>query len=53
MPRFNERFTLSLANCPNCLFLDDELNILKISSFADKIEPIATVSEENKALTNL
>lgn len=31
-PRFNERFILSLGDCQNCLVLDDELNILPISS---------------------
>ncbi|KAG7348994.1 GNAT acetyltransferase 2 [Nitzschia inconspicua] len=31
VPRFNERFILSLANCPNCLVCDDELNVLPIS----------------------
>lgn len=29
--RFNERFLLSLAQCDNCLVLDDELNMLPIS----------------------
>jgi N-acetyltransferase 10 len=31
-PRFNERFLLSLADCDNCLVIDDELNILPITS---------------------
>ena len=31
-PRFNERFILSLAQCGSCLVLDDELNILPLSS---------------------
>lgn len=31
-PRFSERFILSLADCKTCLVLDDELNILPISS---------------------
>ncbi|KAF4656300.1 N-acetyltransferase 10 [Perkinsus chesapeaki] len=30
-PRFNERFILSLADCRNCLVVDDELNVLPIS----------------------
>ncbi|KAF9071572.1 GNAT acetyltransferase 2-domain-containing protein [Rhodocollybia butyracea] len=38
-PRFNERFILSLAACPDCLFLDDELNVLPISKGKD-IEPL-------------
>ncbi|KAF9359711.1 hypothetical protein BGX34_008198 [Mortierella sp. NVP85] len=29
--RFNERFILSLGNCPACLVVDDELNVLPIS----------------------
>ncbi|PVV04845.1 hypothetical protein BB560_000639 [Smittium megazygosporum] len=29
--RFNERFILSLADCKDCLFIDDELNVLTIS----------------------
>jgi N-acetyltransferase 10 len=32
IPRFNERFILSLGDCHSCLVLDDELNILPISS---------------------
>jgi N-acetyltransferase 10 len=32
LPRFNERFILSLGQCERCLVLDDELNILPISS---------------------
>lgn len=31
VPRFNERFLLSLARCENCLVCDDELNILPLS----------------------
>ena len=37
--RFNERFLLSLGNCEECLVLDDELNILPISSHARGIKP--------------
>jgi N-acetyltransferase 10 len=32
VPRFNERFILSLGSCDGCLVLDDELNVLPISS---------------------
>ncbi len=32
VPRFNERFILSLSKCNACLVLDDELNILPIST---------------------
>lgn len=31
VPRFNERFILSLAKCSNCLVCDDELNVLPVS----------------------
>ncbi|KAI1324783.1 DUF699-domain-containing protein [Xylariaceae sp. FL0255] len=31
VPRFNERFLLSLGGCQNCLVIDDELNVLPIS----------------------
>lgn len=32
VPRFNERFILSLGQCDRCVVLDDELNVLPISS---------------------
>lgn len=32
VPRFNERFILSLGDCNGCLVLDDELNVLPVSS---------------------
>jgi N-acetyltransferase 10 len=38
--RFNERFILTLANCENCLVVDDELNILPISSTVSNILPL-------------
>jgi hypothetical protein len=31
--RFNERLVLSLASCPNCLMMDDELNVLPTSRY--------------------
>ncbi|KAL7576417.1 hypothetical protein ACA910_018221 [Epithemia clementina (nom. ined.)] len=31
VPRFNERFILSLGRCPNCVVCDDELNVLPLS----------------------
>lgn len=31
-PRFNRRFILSLADCTNCMLVDDEFNVLPISS---------------------
>ncbi|KAJ7652167.1 GNAT acetyltransferase 2-domain-containing protein [Mycena polygramma] len=38
--RFNERFILSLGSSEDCLFLDDELNVLPISRGKD-IAPLA------------
>uniref|UniRef100_A0A3Q2GWE7 RNA cytidine acetyltransferase n=1 Tax=Equus caballus TaxID=9796 RepID=A0A3Q2GWE7_HORSE len=38
--RFNERFILSLASCKKCLVIDDQLNILPISSHAAGIEAL-------------
>jgi len=40
VPRFNERFILSLGSCDDCLILDDELNVLPISTGKD-IVPVA------------
>ena len=37
IPRFNERFILSLGSCNGCLMLDDELNVLPISSATEHI----------------
>ena len=38
--RFNERLVLSLASCPHCLMMDDELNVLPTSSLIKYIEPV-------------
>jgi len=38
--RFNERFLLSLGSCKQCLVLDDELNILPLSTHARTIVPV-------------
>ena len=35
--RFNERFILSLGYCPTCIIMDDELNVLPISSHVQKL----------------
>ncbi|KAJ9171333.1 hypothetical protein P3X46_014718 [Hevea brasiliensis] len=49
VPRFNERFLLSLASCNACLIMDDELNILPISSHTKSIiRP--SVSEDHDSL---
>ncbi|KAJ6601138.1 GNAT acetyltransferase 2-domain-containing protein [Mycena vulgaris] len=46
--RFNERFILSLGSCDDCLFLDDELNVLPISRGKD-ITPLAEDSGPKKS----
>ncbi len=39
--RFNERLVLSLASNTNCMLMDDELNILPISSHVrDGLKPV-------------
>ena len=43
VPRFNERFILSLMTCPTSLILDDELNVLPL---AKHTKSIAAVKEE-------
>uniref|UniRef100_A0A915LPU8 RNA cytidine acetyltransferase n=1 Tax=Meloidogyne javanica TaxID=6303 RepID=A0A915LPU8_MELJA len=40
IPRFNERFTLSLSTCSNCFVIDDHLNVLPIFSNALSITPL-------------
>ena len=49
-PRFNERFLLSLTVCKGCLIVDDEFNVLKMSSQA--IEPVESV-DKNMELQNI
>lgn len=39
-PRFNERFILSLCKSENVLFMDDEMNMLAVSSQFDEISPL-------------
>ncbi|EMP28162.1 N-acetyltransferase 10 [Chelonia mydas] len=45
--RFNERFILSLASCKNCIVIDDQLNILPISSHIANITPVPPQSQED------
>ncbi|XP_035407938.1 RNA cytidine acetyltransferase isoform X1 [Cygnus atratus] len=45
--RFNERFILSLASCKNCIVIDDQLNILPISSHVANITPVPPRSQED------
>ena len=39
-PRFNERFILSLGSCETCIAIDDELNILPITSHIKEIKEV-------------
>ncbi|XP_054633393.1 RNA cytidine acetyltransferase [Dunckerocampus dactyliophorus] len=45
--RFNERFILSLASCKNCVAIDDQLNILPISSHMANIKPVPPKTQED------
>ncbi|KAG1661551.1 RNA cytidine acetyltransferase [Nymphon striatum] len=45
--RFNERFILSLASCKQCIVVDDQLNILPISSHCSGIVPIPTKTQNS------
>lgn len=40
VPRYNERFLLSIASCKASLVVDDELNILQISSHIRSVLPV-------------
>ncbi|KAJ9177703.1 hypothetical protein P3X46_012893 [Hevea brasiliensis] len=48
--RFNERFLLSLASCKACVVMDDELNILPISSHIRSITSVP-VKEDSEGLS--
>ncbi len=43
--RFNERLVLSLASCPACILMDDELNILPTSSHVARIAPVPVAED--------
>ena len=43
--RFNERFILSLGFCPTCIIMDDELNVLPISSHVQNLHPVGNDTE--------
>ena len=54
--RFNERFILSLASNNSCIFLDDNLNILPLSSHVkslEKVTGVAPVSDKEEDLVIL
>ena len=62
-PRFNERFILSLTSCKNVLAVDDELNLLPITSKMKNMEEVEKaidttqenvfISEREKELNEL
>ncbi|XP_045175283.1 RNA cytidine acetyltransferase-like [Mercenaria mercenaria] len=45
--RFNERFILSLASCKNCMVIDDQFNLLPLSSHVLSIQPVPAKSLED------
>lgn len=52
---FTHRFLLSLAACSRCLVVDDQLNVLPISSHTLQVKPVGKVeeSEDDKELVEL
>ncbi|KFG50794.1 ATPase (DUF699) protein, partial [Toxoplasma gondii FOU] len=48
-PRFNERFILSLARCRNCLMVDDELNVLPLTSFSQTLRSLKPGMQSEEA----
>ncbi|PAV84600.1 hypothetical protein WR25_26277 [Diploscapter pachys] len=49
VPRFNERFILSLASSPAIAALDDHLNILPISSHINRLESTTVRSQKSES----
>ncbi|XP_066958159.1 RNA cytidine acetyltransferase isoform X2 [Macrobrachium rosenbergii] len=50
VPRFNERFILSLPSCSTCAVLDDQLRILPLSSHLKDLQPIPKPSADDPLL---
>ncbi|CAG9762792.1 unnamed protein product [Ceutorhynchus assimilis] len=48
VPRFNERFLLSLASCKRCLVVDDQLRVLPVSSHNLHVTPVEASQEESE-----
>ena len=46
VPRFNERFLLSIGSCTDCLVVDDELNVLPVSAGRDLMALPADFTDE-------
>ncbi|XP_050303740.1 RNA cytidine acetyltransferase [Anthonomus grandis grandis] len=56
VPRFNERFLLSLASCKRCLVVDDQLAVLPVSSHnlhVTPVEPSQDINENEMELNEL
>ena len=53
IPRFNERFILSLSTCRNCLVCDDELNILPLTCKNDQDEKYKKKKELEREMGEL
>ncbi|CDW54381.1 tRNA bind 2 and DUF1726 and Helicase RecD and GNA T acetyltr 2 domain containing protein [Trichuris trichiura] len=51
--RFNERFLLSLASCQACCVLDDDLNILPISSHMNNLKAVTPKEKEQVSSNDL
>ena len=49
VPRFNERFILSLGNCAQCMVVDDELNVLPLSKHMKDLVPVDMSSSSSLA----
>uniref|UniRef100_A0A8C1USF0 RNA cytidine acetyltransferase n=1 Tax=Cyprinus carpio TaxID=7962 RepID=A0A8C1USF0_CYPCA len=45
--RFNERFILSLSSCKTCVVIDDQLNILPISTHITSIKPVPPKTQDD------
>ncbi|XP_048401792.1 RNA cytidine acetyltransferase isoform X2 [Stegostoma tigrinum] len=48
--RFNERFILSLASCKNCVVINDQLDILPLSSHISNIKPVPPKSTDERLM---
>ncbi|OWF43305.1 N-acetyltransferase 10 [Mizuhopecten yessoensis] len=46
--RFNERFLLSMMSCKNCMVIDDQFNLLPLSSHIVNIQPVPSKSLEDE-----
>ncbi|KAF7633817.1 RNA cytidine acetyltransferase [Meloidogyne graminicola] len=49
VPRFNERFILSLSTCSNCFVIDDQLNVLPIFSHVLNVSPLQPSQKPGKS----